>query len=148
MNKRKEIKISSTVHELLIREAGACALSHKSYVEAAIQYFASRKLNPQMVKDGMAYELRSAFQDGLEQILDQQVRQEQLEMVLQGLRQVLHEQVNSRVMTELLMNNLHKLSDCDQQELRQLVDWNRQFALKRKEDILKGYQQEKPGPKE
>ncbi|WP_152425212.1 hypothetical protein [Nafulsella turpanensis] len=146
-NNRKEIKISSSVHALLSQEAAGCLLSHKDYVEAAIRYFAGRKLNPQMVKEGMAYELRAALQDGLERIMDQQLCQEQMELILKGLQQVLHEQVNIRVMTELLINNLHRLSERDRKELSELVEWNKDFALKRKQDILKLYQQKDQEPK-
>lgn len=145
-NNRKEIKISSTVHALLSQEAAGCLLSHKDYVEAAIRYFAGRKLNPQMVKDGMAYELRAALQEGLERVMEQQARHEQLELMLKGVQQVLHEQVNIRVMAELLINNLHKLSERDRKELRELAEWNKEFALKRKQDILKRYQQEEQEP--
>jgi hypothetical protein len=145
---RKEIKIAATVHELLTREAGEYFLSHKEYTEAAIRYFASRKLNPKTIKDGTAYGLHAALDKGFEEVIALLVRQEKEkgEVMLESLRGVLHEQINARVLTEVLLNNLHQLSRLGGEELQQLIEKNRQYIRQRKQDILKVYKQEKQEP--
>lgn len=145
---RKEIKIAASVHELLTREAGEYFLSHKEYTEAAIHYFASRKLNPKTIKDGTAYGLHAALDKGFEEVMAMLVRQEQEkgEVMLESLKGILHEQINARVLTEVLLNNLHQLSNLGREEVQQLIEKNGQYARQRKQDILKVYRQEKQEP--
>lgn len=146
---RKEIKIAASVHELLTREAGEYFLSHKEYTEAAIRYFASRKLNPKTIKDGTAYGLHAALDKGFEQVMAFLLRQEQEkgEVMLESLKGILHEQINARVLTEILLNNLHQLSRLSREEVQQLVQQNGEYARQRKQDILKVYKKEKQEPK-
>lgn len=143
---RKEIKISASVHELLTREAGECALSNKEYTEAAIRYFASRRLNPVTVKEGMIYGLHNALEKGVERIINMLARQEQEKMtlVLVSLKDVLHEQINARILIEVLINNLHQLSDLSREELEKMVVKNGQYARQRKQDILRVYKGDRP----
>ena len=141
---RKEIKIATSVHELLVREAGEYFLSHKEYTEAAIRYFASRKLNPTTIKDGTAYGLHAALDKGFQGIIAMLVRQEQEkgDVMLESLKGILHEQINARVLTEVLLNNLHQLSNLSSEKVQQLIQQNSQYARQRKQDILKVYKQE------
>lgn len=135
---RKEIKISTSVHELLSREAGEYGLSHKEYVEAVIRYFASRRLNPKSLKDGLTWALQNAFEKGVDRILDRLARQEEekLELMLLSLKEVIQEQINGRILTEILLNNLHQLSDRSREELQELVHRNGRYARERKQNIL------------
>jgi hypothetical protein len=145
---RKEIKIGAAVHELLMREAGEFQLSHREYAEAVIRYFASRRLNPKTIREGMAWGLQDALDKGITRILTMLTRQEQEsgELMLTGLKEILHEQINTRILTEVLLNNLHQLSELNREELQQMVQKNSQYALQRKQEILKAYKQEKDTP--
>ncbi|WP_224995071.1 hypothetical protein [Cesiribacter sp. SM1] len=145
---RKEIKIGAAVHELLMREAGEFQLSHREYTEAVIRYFASRRLNPKTVREGLAWGLHDAFDKGITKILDMLNRQEQESMALMvaSLKEILHEQINTRILIEVLLNNLHQLSEMNREELQQMVQKNSQYALQRKQEILKAYNHEKEQP--
>jgi hypothetical protein len=63
--------------------------------------------------------------------------------LLESLKGMLHEQINARVLAEILLNNLHQLSHLSREEVQQLVQQNGQYALQRKQDILKVYKQVK-----
>lgn len=138
---RKEIKIANAVHALSAKEAKGLKISHKAYTEAALMFFVSRKLNPQNVKQGEAYKLLEAFYKGIDRVIRIIIRQEKdkINLMLQNQKGILHEQINARVLTEVLINNLHRLSDLDKEELQQMIKQNNQYALQRKKDILKVY---------
>lgn len=137
----KEIKFSVPVHARMLKEARECKLSNKDYVEAAIMFFASRKLNPKSVKEGEEYKLLDAFHKGIDRIIRIIIRQEKdkVDLMLENLKGILHEQVNARVLTEVMINNLHRLSELDREELKQIIQQNSQYAMQRKKDILKVY---------
>ena len=134
---RKEIKISAAVHEKMSREAGEYHLSHKAYAEAAILYFVSRKLNPRAIKEGEAYRILEGFHKGIERVIRILIRQERdkLDLMLESLKGVLHEQINARILAEVLINNVHQLSDLDREELEQLIKKNAQYIQQRKQLI-------------
>ena len=135
---RKEIKISTSVHEKMSREAGEYHLSHKAYVEAAILFFVSRKLNPRAIKEGEVYRILDGFNKGIERIIKILIRQERdkIDLVLESLKGVLHEQINARILAEVLINNLHQLSDLDREELEQVVKKNSAYIRQRREAIV------------
>ncbi|EMR02300.1 hypothetical protein [Cesiribacter andamanensis] len=141
---RKEIKIAASIHDMLVREAGVWGLTLREYTEAVIQYFASRRLNPKTVQEGLAWGLHEALDKGIERIMGMlgQQDEEKLGALLVSLREILHEQINARILLEILLNNLHQLSRLDQEELQQLVRKNSQFARQRKASILKVYKEE------
>lgn len=145
---RKEIKISASAHEQLTREAGEYSLSHKEYAEAVIHYFASRRLNPLSVKEGLAWGLHDALDKGIERIMELLSRQEEekLGLMLVSLKEILHEQINARILQEILLNNLHQLSELSREELQELVRKNGIYAQQRKHEILKTYKQSKATP--
>lgn len=138
----KDIKFSEAVHARVAQEARECKLSHKDYAEAALMYFVSRKLNPQHVKEGEEYKLLDAFHKGIDRIIRIIIRQEKdkVDLMLENLKGILHEQVNARVLTEIMINNLHRLSELDREDVEELIRKNSLYAQQRKKDILKVYQ--------
>jgi hypothetical protein len=142
-NNRKEIKVSEGVHGLSTKEAKAFRLSLKAYTEAALMFFISRKLNPLGIKEGEEYKILDTFHKGIDRIIRIIIRQEKdmIVPILENMKGTLHEQVNARVLTEVVINNLHRLSDLDREGLQQIIRENSEYAQKRKQDIMKVYHQ-------
>ena len=138
---RKEIKISAAVHEKMSREAGEYHLSHKAYVEASILYFVSRKLNPAAIREGEVYKILEGFHKGIERVIKILIRQERdkTDLILESLKGVLHEQINARILAEVLIQNVHQLSDLDREELEQLIKKNALYMQQRKQAIERTY---------
>ena len=138
---RKEVKISAAVHEKMSRESGEYHLSHKAYAEAAILYFVSRKLNPRAVKEGESYQILEGFHKGIERVIKILIRQERdkLDLMLESLKGVLHEQINARILAEVLIHNVHQLSDLDREELELLIKKNALYIQQRKQAIEAAY---------
>jgi hypothetical protein len=49
------------------------------------------------------------------------------------------ELINTRIVCEILLSNLHKLSDMSEEDERKIREYNQQYLRQRKESILQHY---------
>src|SRR5687767_1305226 len=89
---RANLKISMTLHHLLLKASGDLNMSAKAYSEAAILFFASRKLDPSGFKEGDTYRVVKHIDKAVNRVISYMVTQEQ--GVLQHL---FTELVNTRI---------------------------------------------------
>jgi hypothetical protein len=133
----KDITISPAVHERLEKEAKDLHISRKEYTQMAILFFASRKLDPRSFKEGDTARVIRHLDKGVDRVLSYIVTQEQ--KVLQNL---FSELVNTRIVCEILLSNLHKLSDLPPEEAEKLNTYNNAYIKSRKENIRQYYEKQ------
>jgi hypothetical protein len=131
----KDITISKVVHERLEKEAKELSISHKEYTEMAILFFASRKLDPRAFKEGDTSKVLKHIDKAIDRVLSYIVTQEQ-----KVLNQLFWEVVNTRIVCEILLSNLHKLSDLSAEEAEKLNAYNNTYIKGRKESIRQYYE--------
>jgi hypothetical protein len=131
----KDITISKVVHERLEKEAKGLGISHKEYTERAILFFASRKLDPRAYREGDTSRVLRHVDKGIDRVLSYIVTQEQ-----KVLQQLFWEIVNTRIVCEILLSNLHKLSDLSDEEEEKLNAYNNSYIKGRKENIRQYYE--------
>src|SRR5689334_17251818 len=107
----KDVTLSVVVHQRLSREAKDFSISHKEYAEAAILFFASRKLDPRAFKEGDTSRVLKHLDKGIDRVLSYIVSQEK-----KVLHNLFSELINTRIVCEILLSNLHKLSDLPPEE--------------------------------
>jgi hypothetical protein len=131
----KDITISQDVHNRLEKEAKDLCISHKEYTEMAILFFASRKLDPRAFKEGDTARVLKHLDKGIDRVLSYIVTQEQ-----KVLQQLFTELVNTRIVCEILLSNLHKLSDLSAEDAEKLNAYNNAYIKSRKESIRQYYE--------
>jgi hypothetical protein len=133
----KDITIGPAVHGRLVKEAKYLGMTHKEYSEAAILFFASRKLDPCTFKEGDTARIVKHIDKGIDRVLSYIVTQEQ-----QVLQNLFSELVNTRIVCEILLSNLHKLSDLSAEEAEKLNAYNNAYIKSRKESIRQYYEKQ------
>ncbi|MBD0258281.1 MAG: hypothetical protein ICV83_21415 [Cytophagales bacterium] len=140
MDKGENLRLSTEVKKRIQQEAKELGMSAKAYTEHAVLFFASRKLNPRDVKEGDTSKLLTHFAKGIDRVLGYLVTQER-----NILHQMFTELVNTRIVCEILLANLQKLSDLTPEEEQKLQAYNNQYLKQRKESIMSHYGK-KPAP--
>jgi hypothetical protein len=130
----KDITIAPFIHQRLHREARELSISKKEYAEAALQFFLSRKLDPRSIKEGDTSKIVTHFSKGIDRVLAYLVTQER-----HVLQPMLQELVNTRLACEVLLSNLHKLSDLSPEEEEKLRSYNNEYVKQRRDLILRQY---------
>jgi hypothetical protein len=134
-DKRANLKISPAVHHLLVKAAKDLHMPVKAYTEAAIAFFASRKLDPTGFKEGDTARVLTHLDKGINRVLSYIVTQEK-----HLLHNLFSELINTRIVCEILLSNLHKLSEMTEEDEKKIREYNQQYLKQRKESILQHYE--------
>jgi hypothetical protein len=132
---RVNLKISLAVHHLLAKAASDLDMPVKAYTEAAICFFATRKLDPTGFKEGDTAKVITHLDKGINRVLSYIVSQEK-----HLLYNFFSELINTRIVCEILLANLHKLSDMSEEDEKKIREYNQQYLNQRKESILQHYE--------
>lgn len=132
---RVNVKISPQVHQLVAKAARDLGMPVKTYTEAALCFFATRKLDPTGFKEGDTARVLTHLEKGINRVLSYMVTQEK-----HLLHQLFLELINTRIVCEILLSNLHKLSDLSAEEESKLREYNQQYLSRRKASILQQYE--------
>lgn len=134
-DERINLKISPDVHQLLVKSAKDLRMPVKTYTEAALSFFATRKLDPTGFREGDTAKVITHLDKGINRVLSYIVSQE---------RHLLHnffsELINTRIVCEILLSNLHKLSDMSEEDEKKIREYNQHYLKQRKESILQHYE--------
>jgi ABC-type transporter MlaC component len=134
-DKRVNVKISPQVHHLVVKAARDLEMPVRTYTEAALCFFATRKLDPTGFKEGNTARVLTHLEKGINRVLSYMVTQEK-----HLLHQLFLELINTRIVCEILLSNLHKLSDLSAEEESKLREYNQQYLSHRKASILQQYE--------
>ena len=118
----KKINISLTVHASISQEAERLQMSHKDYVEAAVDFFASHRIDPRAYAPNQVQDVAMIVQQAVDRIFSYLVFQEK-----HLLQNVLEEVVKGRVLNEIAVNNALLLSEVSDEEFAQLQKQNDQY---------------------
>lgn len=135
-DRRVNVKISSQVHHLVVKAASDLGMPVKTYTEAALRFFATRKLDPTGFKEGDTARVLTHLEKGINRVLSYMVTQEK-----HLLHQLFLELINTRIVCEILLSNLHQLSDLSAEEESKLREYNQQYLSGRKASILQQYEE-------
>jgi len=124
MNPSKKVNISHEHHRRLSEEARRLKLSHKDYVEAAVQFFSDRQLNPQTYQPEAT---KKMLQEAIDRLFSYLVHQEK--HLLQTLMQ---EAAKARILSEVSANHLLTLRTLDDPSaFEQLQQQDQQYLAQR-----------------
>lgn len=182
MKKRTTIEVSTGLHAHVLGEADSFDLKLKEYSEAALSFFATRKLNPTKYQAGKEFDIVHYMEKAAEALGNQQrqfivglgQREASVEKMIEGrerelvsvieqrekelvkrfdkavdrifsymvtqektvLKELGVELVKNRIYSEIILRNLHKLSDISEDELKQLRAENSSYFKDRVDKIL------------
>ncbi|MEN7551841.1 BfmA/BtgA family mobilization protein [Rapidithrix thailandica] len=134
MTKDRQIRIERAVYTQAQQEAKTYQLSLKAYTQAALRFFASRKLNPIAYRPGMEYELSRDLNKAVDRLFGFLITQEK-----SVLKPLLTETVRSRILLELTIDNLHRVSEVDPNTLQKLKRENEQYMHTVAGQVLAAY---------
>ena len=126
MSTSKKINVSDTFHQRLDQEAQRLGLSYKEYLEAAGEFFLSRKVDPLSYEVGQQDEFTQLLRSALDRIFSYLVFQEK-----NILRELHSEAGKARIMGELAVNHLLTLVAEDETSLKQLQQQDQQYLTER-----------------
>ena len=98
MKHSKKVNISDESHGYLLREAARLKLSHKDNVEAAVQFFSERQLNPTTYQPEATKEI---LHQAIDRLFSYLVHQEK-----HLLQTLLREASKARILSEVSANHL------------------------------------------
>ncbi|MGD1894602.1 MAG: BfmA/BtgA family mobilization protein [Cyclobacteriaceae bacterium] len=120
----KKVNISDEHHHRLSEEARRLKLSHKDYVEAAVQFFSERQLNPQTYQPEAT---KKMLQEAIDRLFSYLVHQEK--HLLQTLMQAA---AKARIISEVSANHLLTLRTLDDPSaFEQLQQQDQQYLAQR-----------------
>jgi hypothetical protein len=126
MSTSKKINVSDTFHQRLDQEAQRLGLSYKEYLEAAGEFFLSRKVDPRSYEVGQQDEFTQLLRSAVDRIFSYLVFQEK-----NILREIHSEAGKARIMSELAVNHLLTLVAEDETSLKQLQQQDQQYLAER-----------------
>nr|WKN34391.1 BfmA/BtgA family mobilization protein [Tunicatimonas sp. TK19036] len=120
----KKVNISDERHRCLTQEAGRFKLSHKEYVEAAIQFFSERQLNPATYQPETT---KKILEQAIDRLFSYLVHQEK-----QLLKPLLQEAAKARILGEVSANHLLTLrAEDDPSTFERLQQQDQQYLAQR-----------------
>ena len=125
-----KVRLNRHIYELSRREAEELDLTHKDYAEAAVQFFATRKLNPKNYQAGMAFDLAQRIDQGVDRLFRFLKTQERF-----YLDTLAEEVARNGILAELVLENMHKLSELSKEEYATLQAQNRAYYAARMNEI-------------
>lgn len=132
------VRISEKVYTQLHEISKENKLSMKDYTESSIQFFSSRNLNPKKFELGKEYDITREVRKSVDRVLGFIITQEK------GiLKNILNELVRGRLLSEILINNLHNLSDLKKGELEALQNQNKIYLSEKMKVMMEDYEQVK-----
>ena len=144
MSTSKKINVSDAFHRRLDEETERLKLSYKEYLEAAGEFFLSRKINPQNYHAGQTEEFAQLLQLAVDRIFSYLVFQEQ-----HILRAMHTEASKSRIMGELAVNHLLTLITEDETTFQELQQQDQQYLAERLRQVTDqldlAYRRSRPG---
>ncbi|MDF9799082.1 mRNA-degrading endonuclease RelE of RelBE toxin-antitoxin system [Catalinimonas alkaloidigena] len=126
MSTSKKVNVSSAFHKRLEAESQRLKLSYKEYLEAAGEFFLSRKIDPRSYQAGQSDEFAQLLRHAVDRIFSYLVFQEQ-----HILRAMHTEASKARIMGELAVNHLLTLITEDQATYKQLQQQDQQYLSER-----------------
>ena len=126
MSTSKKINVSNAFHRRLDREAERLKISYKEYLEAAGEFFISRKLDPRAYQAGQNDEFAQLLRLAVDRIFSYLVFQEQ-----HILRAMHTEASKARILGELSVNHLLTLITEDEATFQQLQQQDQQYLAER-----------------
>ncbi len=141
MSTSKKINVSNAFHRRLDQEAERLKLSYKEYLEAAGEFFISRKLDPRAYQAGQNDEFARLLRLAVDRIFSYLVFQEQ-----HILRAMHTEASKARILGELSVNHLLTLITEDEVTFRQLQQQDQQYLAERLRQVADQLDAAKPRP--
>jgi hypothetical protein len=126
MSTSKKVNVSNAFHKRLEAESERLKLSYKEYLEAAGEFFLSRKIDPRSYQAGQSDEFTQLLRHAVDRIFSYLVFQEQ-----HVLRAMHTEASKARIMGELAVNHLLTLITEDQATYKQLQQQDQQYLSER-----------------
>lgn len=126
MSTSKKVNVSGAFHKRLEAESQRLKLSYKEYLEAAGEFFLSRKIDPRIYQTGQSDEFAQLLRHAVDRIFSYLVFQEQ-----HVLRAMHTEASKARIMGELAVNHLLTLITEDQATYKQLQQQDQQYLSER-----------------
>ena len=142
MSTSKKINVSHAFHRRLDREAERLKLSYKEYLEAAGEFFISRKVDPREYQAGQQDEFAQLLRLAVDRIFSYLVFQEQ-----NILRAMHTEAIKARIMGELSVNHLLTLITEDETTFKQLQQQDQQYLSERLRQVADQLDAAKPTPR-
>ena len=139
MSTSKKINVSNAFHRRLDQEAERLKLSYKEYLEAAGQFFISRKLDPRDYQAGQNDEFAQLLRLAVDRIFSYLVFQEQ-----HILRAMHTEATKARILGELSVNHLLTLITEDEVTFQQLQQQDQQYLAERLRQVADQLDAAKP----
>ncbi len=139
MSTSKKINVSNAFHRRLDQEAERLKLSYKEYLEAAGEFFISRKLDPRDYQAGQNDEFAQLLRLAVDRIFSYLVFQEQ-----HILRAMHTEASKARILGELSVNHLLTLITEDEATFQQLQQQDQQYLAERLRQVADQLDAAKP----
>ena len=125
----KKVNISHEHHHRLSKEARRLKLSNKEYVEAAVQFFSDRQLNPQTYQPEAT---KKMLQEAIDRLFSYLVHQEK-----HLLQTLLQEAAKARILSEVSANHLLTLrAKDDPSTFDRLQQQDQQYLVQRLRQII------------
>lgn len=125
----KKVNISHEHHHRLSEEARRLKLSHKDYVEAAVQFFSGRQLHPQTYQPEAT---KKMLQEAIDRLFSYLVHQEK-----HLLQTLLQEAAKARILGEVTANHLLTLqTQDDPSTFEQLQQQDQHYLAQRLRQII------------
>ena len=123
MNSYKKINVSPEVHQQISHEAERLNLSRKDYLEAVVQFFRNRQLDPRTFQPETN---KQTIQHIVDRIFSYLIHQEK-----HLLKDLLTEATKARILSELSINHLLTLITEDEATFQHLQKQDQQYLAER-----------------